>query len=124
MKAAFATWEKRIAPVFDVTRKVHLVETDGNKIIDQRQIGLPGELTNQKVLRLAELGVRTLICGAISNTLQTTITAYGIKVIPFVAGDLLDVIQAWMSGSLTESSKFTMPGSRRTIKSAQTHNTK
>jgi predicted Fe-Mo cluster-binding NifX family protein len=63
----------------------------------------------QKAHRLAELGVGTLVCGAISRPFQEMVAAYGIRVIPFVAGDLSDVIEAWLSGNL-ESDIFVMPG--------------
>jgi hypothetical protein len=37
------------------------------------------------------------------------LAAYGVHVIPFVAGDLNEVIQAWLSGGL-EDDDFAMPG--------------
>jgi hypothetical protein len=33
-KAAFATWNNRIAPVFDVTRSIQLVETEAGQIVN------------------------------------------------------------------------------------------
>lgn len=111
-KAAFAIWKNRIAPVFDVTRAVHLVETREGLIVHQKESSIAAEIPNQKVGRLAELEVNTLICGAISKSLQAMLTAYGIEVIPFVSGDLDEVIQAWLNNELTDSSVFAMPGCR------------
>lgn len=111
-KAAFAIWEKRIAPVFDVTHTVHLVETKAGQVIHQTESSVAAEIPNQKVGRLAELEVNTLICGAISKSLQAMLTAYGIEVIPFVSGDLEEIIQAWLNNELTDSSAFAMPGCR------------
>jgi hypothetical protein len=42
------------------------------------------------------------------------ITAYGIEVIAFIAGDLQEVIEAWLCGKLAGSDKYRMPGCRRT----------
>jgi predicted Fe-Mo cluster-binding NifX family protein len=112
-KAAFATWNDRIAPVFDVARSIQLVETEAGQIVNQTQTSLTGEMPNLKVSRLAELEVGTLVCGAISRPLEAMITAYGIQVIPFVAGNLQEVIQAWMSGELAGSAAYAMPGCRR-----------
>ncbi|PIU45056.1 MAG: hypothetical protein COS95_05685 [Ignavibacteriales bacterium CG07_land_8_20_14_0_80_59_12] len=109
MKAAFATWNNRIAPVFDVARQIHLVEAAAGKDVHETQVVLVGELPVQKALRLAELGVSTLVCGAISRRLHDTVAAHGIRVIPFVAGDLRDVIEAWLAGAL-DSDTFAMPG--------------
>lgn len=67
MKAAFAAWNNRIAPVFDVARRVHIVEAEAGRQIEEIQARLPDEPAAQRALRLAELGVRMLVCGAISS---------------------------------------------------------
>ena len=36
MKAAFAVWNNRIAPVFDVAREIRLVETESGRIVRER----------------------------------------------------------------------------------------
>jgi predicted Fe-Mo cluster-binding NifX family protein len=109
MKAAFAHWNKRIAPVFDTARAVHVVEARDGAIISETQALLPEELPLHKALRLAELGVDTLVCGAISRAADELVAAYAIRVIPFVAGDLGEVIRAWLNGTLARDA-FTMPG--------------
>jgi predicted Fe-Mo cluster-binding NifX family protein len=109
MKAAFACWENRIAPVFDIAQQVHLVEAESGRIVEEMQEILADDLPVQKAYQLAELGVDTLVCGAITTSLYEMIAAYGIKVIPFVAGDLREIIQAWLSDSLDEDT-FAMPG--------------
>ncbi len=109
MKVAFSQWENRIAPVFDTARQIHLVEVDSGEIIGETQEILPYELPVQNVLRLVELAVGTLVCGAISRPLQELVTAYGIRVIPFVAGELRAVVEAWLRGDLC-SADFAMPG--------------
>jgi predicted Fe-Mo cluster-binding NifX family protein len=71
------------------------------------------ELTpSAKAFRLTELGVGTLICGAISGTMCNIVEAYGIQVISFVAGDIRDVIQAWLRGDIYDG-LFFMPGCGR-----------
>jgi len=109
MKAAFAYWDDRIAPVFDISRQLHLVEAAAGRIVAETGEVLAEDLPVQKALRLVELGVDTLVCGAISRPFQERIAAYGIQVIPFVAGDLNEVIQAWLGGNL-ERDTFAMPG--------------
>jgi predicted Fe-Mo cluster-binding NifX family protein len=109
MKAAFAYLDKRIAPVFDTAHRIHVVEVESGRIVSETQELLVHDLPMQKTLRLAELGVGTLICGAISRPLQVMAAVYGIQVMPFVAGDLKEVIQAWLKGGL-HGSAFAMPG--------------
>jgi predicted Fe-Mo cluster-binding NifX family protein len=109
MKAAFPVWNNRIAPVFDVTREIRLVEAESGRIVCEKDESLPDEPTAVKAIRLAELGVQELICGAISRPLHALVVAYGIRVIPFVAGDLREILRAWLSGRL-EDGVFSMPG--------------
>jgi len=115
IKAAFAYWEDRIAPVFDVGQRIHLVEADAGKVVRATRETLADDLPVQKALRLAELGVGTLVCGAISRPLHEMVSAYGIRVIPFIAGDLREVIHAWLEDGL-EGGGFAMPGCRSRVR--------
>jgi predicted Fe-Mo cluster-binding NifX family protein len=112
MKIAVTIWNDRIAPVFDVARDIRIVEVVEGRTIDQEEDILTGELPVQKALRLVELGVDTLICGAISRPVGAMIAGYGIQVVPFLAGNPEAVIMAWLKGGLTEE-VFMMPGCRR-----------
>jgi predicted Fe-Mo cluster-binding NifX family protein len=112
MKIAVTIWNDRIAPVFDVARDIRLVEVLGGRMIGQKQHVLSGELPVQRALQLVELGVETLICGAITRPVGALIASYGIQVVPFLAGNPEAVIMAWLKGGLTEE-VFMMPGCRR-----------
>jgi len=109
MKTAFAYWDNRIAPVFDIARQIHVVETESGRIIAETEDFFANDMPARKVFRIVELGVSTLVCGAISRPLHAMVMASGIRVISFVAGDLRKVIKAWLDGNL-ESGKFAMPG--------------
>ena len=109
MKAAFAHWDHRIAPVFDIARHIHLVEIESGRISGEKREILADDLPVKKVLRLTELGVNTLVCGAISRPLHELVGSYGIRVIPFVTGDLREVIRAWLDNGL-HGDIFVMPG--------------
>jgi len=112
MKVAFSVWNNRIAPVFDVARQVHIVESESGRIVGEVEETITNEAPAQKALRLTELGVSTLVCGAISRQLLTTLCAYGICVIPFIAGDVHEVINAHLAGTV-DRQEYAMPGCRR-----------
>lgn len=112
MKTAFAHWRNRIAPVFDTAVQALVVETESGRVIGQKQRTLPEAPILQKILRLAELEVEALVCGAISRSMHDLLSAYGIEVIGFVAGDLDRVIQAWLGGDRVLDA-FAMPGCQR-----------
>ncbi len=115
MKIAFAHWRDRIAPVFDTAKQVRVVEVESGRVISEMEENLPEDLIIQKALRLLDLEIHTLVCGAVSRPMHGLIHAYGIQVIPFVAGELSEVIQAWLGGNLS-SNGFSMPGCRRQIR--------
>jgi len=109
MKTAFAYWDDRIAPVFDIASQIHVVEIESGRVIAETEEIITNDLPVKKVFRMVDLGVSTLVCGAISRPLHAMVIASGISVISFVAGDLRKVIKAWLDGNL-ESVKFAMPG--------------
>jgi predicted Fe-Mo cluster-binding NifX family protein len=109
MKAAFSVWNARIAPVFDAARQVLVIDAESARAPDAVEADLPDGLPAQKVRSLADLGVGTLVCGAISWPLHAMVTASGIRVVPFVAGAVEDVVKCWLSGRI-EHAALAMPG--------------
>jgi predicted Fe-Mo cluster-binding NifX family protein len=112
MKAAFAIWNQRIAPQFDAARYVCIVEAQAGTILNQHQEAFRTQRPVNKVRRLADLGVETLVCGAISRPIRLLLEAQGIRVIPLVAGELSEVILAWINGGKLGEDLFAMPGHR------------
>jgi predicted Fe-Mo cluster-binding NifX family protein len=111
VKAAFPYWNGRLAPVFDTARQMLVVTitTDGASQADQELVdGAP----LRRAVQLAEAGIEVLLCGAISRTLHELIVARGITVLPFMAGDLQEMIACWVDGTLVDEA-FAMPGCRR-----------
>lgn len=111
MKVAFSYWDQRISPVFDNSRRILLVETEMGRIVARERLTLAAATPAQRCMQLVELGVNALVCGAISKSLQNMISAYGVQVIPFVAGELQQVLQGWQENRL-ETEDFRMPGCR------------
>jgi predicted Fe-Mo cluster-binding NifX family protein len=110
MKTAFTVWNERIAPLFDVSHEIHILVSDGNQIMAQFRKPLGEGSPAFKARQLAEMGVVTLVCGAISRSAQSILNAYGIKPIAFINGDISAVIEAWQVGTL-HTAAFRMPGS-------------
>lgn len=108
-KVAFAVWNDRIAPVFDVSEKIHLLEVEDGRVVRETRRVLSGDQPEQRGRALVETGAEVLVCGAISRFLHERITADGIRVVPFVAGTLTDIIRAWLRGDLRRDT-YAMPG--------------
>jgi len=109
MKTAIPIWENRVSPVFDTAQKVLLCDIREGVVSGRREEGLASGFPKRRVSQLAEMGVNVLICGAISRSLANMVAAAEIQVIPFVAGDVDDVIRAFVDGRLAGPA-FLMPG--------------
>ena len=112
MKAAFSVWNQRIAPVFDVSRRVVVVEVQAGEVVDRRDLEFDECDPFFKLERLAELRVQALVCGAISRPLAEVAVHLGMELFPFIAGDLEEVMTAYLKGGL-QSPALAMPGCRR-----------
>ena len=106
---AFACWDDRIAPVFDIARRLHIVEIRSENVIRETTEILADTEPFRVAHRMAELQLDVLVCGAISAHIRNLISAYGIRVVPYISGELRKIIQAWLEGCL-EKETFAMPG--------------
>jgi len=113
MKVAFTVWENRISPVFDCAQKLFIVDIIGHSVTGKDLVPFHYESPFSRATRLSDLGVKVLICGAVSDSFANMIETYGIRIIPFVAGAVEEVLDAYLMGTLS-SSKFRMPGCRST----------
>jgi len=109
MKVALSVWRGRVAPVFDVSRELLCLDVVEQCVVALSTVPVSEESSRERVLVL--LGIETLICGAISAIYAQILEAQGIEVIPFVAGDVDEVISAFLDGELP-SSRLAMPGCR------------
>jgi predicted Fe-Mo cluster-binding NifX family protein len=109
MRVAFAAWNDRIAPLFDVARRLHVVDTKGSRIVRQSEAPLEEPTPFARAAGLARLGIDALVCGAISRSQEALIQAYGVRVVAFVSGGLREVVEAWSGRTLGRES-FAMPG--------------
>lgn len=109
MKIAISAWNGRVAPVFDVSRQIVVLEIKNGKIVNQQEHDLEPIEPYARMTRLAELGIETLICGAVSRPLADMLIARGIRLIPFVAGETDRVMEAYLAGSPLHAA-FAMPG--------------
>ena len=109
MKTAITVWMGRISPVFDVAGKAILLDRENCM---EQELTLSAGNGMADVDRLVQSGVSTLICGAISAPLLGYARSSGVEVIPFIAGDIQAVIDAWQAGEL-DKPEFRMPGCGR-----------
>lgn len=110
MKLAIPVSSGRVSTAFDFAHHLLLFECEGDREISRTELVLEEAIPVNRARRLESLGVRVLICGAISRSLAEHLTSAGIDVIPFVSGTVDEVQAAYLAGKV-ESEQFLMPGS-------------
>lgn len=109
MKVALAIWNGRISPVLDVSRQVLVLDVEDGRAIARHEETLPGTNPQAQAARLTAIAPQTLICGAISQPMAAMLAVTSIRVIPFTAGAVEEVLAAWLLGTLP-SPALSMPG--------------
>ena len=109
MKVALTVWETRISPVFDSASMLLIAEIENARILKRDYERLNPELPANFINTLFQLGVSTLICGAISQIPANIIEGAGIRLIPFVSGDVETILRCF-SCDIPITPKFLMPG--------------
>lgn len=106
---ALTVWDGRISPVFDVSRAALVLSVEGSEVTARRTEDIEKPTPAAKLARLLDLGVDTLVCGAISRPLECELTARGIRVLAFVAGNVDEVVKSFLDGTLPTPA-LAMPG--------------
>ena len=109
MKVALTVWENRISPLFDCARMLLIVDIVDRTETSRHFEPFHYESPFSRAAKLSDLGIEILICGAVSNLFTNVIETHGIKVIPFVAGAVDEVLDAYLTNGLCDS-KLRMPG--------------
>ncbi|MCK4341845.1 MAG: NifB/NifX family molybdenum-iron cluster-binding protein [Phycisphaerae bacterium] len=109
MRVALPTWDGRISPVFDVARRLLVVDVERDAEIGRSEVDLEETRLAARASRVTALGVHVLICGAISWPLEAMLTSAGIRLIPQICGPVEDVLRAFLAGQLPDEA-FLMPG--------------
>jgi predicted Fe-Mo cluster-binding NifX family protein len=109
MQVALTVWEGRISPLCDVTRMLLVVHIQDGRVADRRQEPFDFESALSRAARLSDMGVDVLICGGITNFFANAIEALGVQIIPFSAGPVDAVLEAYLTGKIHRR-KYRMPG--------------
>ena len=111
MKVALSIWNNRISPVFDTSRHILIVEVVDGEEKSRGEHSIEELFPPLRARRIKELGIDLLICGAISNPVACLIDSLGIRLLPWVSGEVEEVLGAFKRGELAQP-RYLMPGCR------------
>lgn len=109
LRIALSAWNGRISPVFDASQKLLLIDVAGGQEGARSEAVLTEQAFPLRAAKVKDLGATVLLCGAISRPLATLVASSGVKVVPFLAGEVEDVLAAYLAGRLP-APEFMMPG--------------
>lgn len=85
-----------------------MLEVEGDRIVSRRELLLDADPI-RKTAQIAAEGIEEFLCGAITVPLAEALAARGVRMHPFLAGDLEDVIHGYLEGAL-DHPRYSMPG--------------
>jgi predicted Fe-Mo cluster-binding NifX family protein len=109
MKVAVPILRGRVSPVFDVAERLLVVDIENGREAYRHEVPITETVASRRTACLTELGIDTLVCGAISRPLEEMIGASGIQVFPWRCGPVENVLHALLCRRLTEEA-YAMPG--------------
>ncbi|MFC1745469.1 NifB/NifX family molybdenum-iron cluster-binding protein [Candidatus Riflebacteria bacterium] len=109
MKIALSKWNNRIAPVFDYSRTIEIIEIGDHTQKVVTKVTFSAEKIHHLLEKLEKSNVDYLLCGAISCRLFNKLSAREIQIISFIAGDIQEILTAFLKGNIPNLS-YTMPG--------------
>ena len=102
----------RVSPLFDVARTLLLADIEAGRVTNRSRQEVATDSAPARARLLADLNVAELVCGGISRPVAMTIRAHGIRLVPWVAGEIEEVLMACAANRLP-SPQFVMPGCGR-----------
>ena len=108
-RIAMSIWEGRVCTVFDYAQRLLVVNFENRKKPWRKEYSMENVPPLIRASRLLHLDVQVLIRGAVSRSLANLVKNNGISFIPFVCGEIEDVLNAYIDGSIS-SPRFCLPG--------------
>ena len=109
MRIAIPVWKERVSPVFDVAKRLLVVDIEDSKEVTRVLKTLTEDQLTDRAQYVADLGIEILICGAISRPLDLILKTRAVGVIPHICGATEEILQAFMGGRINDQ-RFMMPG--------------
>ena len=102
-------WEGRISPVLDVAGRFLVIHLVKRREVSRREFLVAPTQPTSLINAIKELGIDVLVCGAVSQVIADGLAHAGVRVLPFICGDVEAVLQAFLLDALDQR-EFRMPG--------------
>jgi len=100
MKIAIPTFATRVSPRFDCAQSVLVVTVDEGGVPERQELTASHWAPHERINRLVELGIDTVICGGIDRWSAASLQSAGVTIYGWVAGEVDDALAALLQGDL------------------------
>ena len=100
MKVAIPLFGTRVSPRFDCGAVLLVAEVSDGSVGPPVQVPDAAANSLQRIARLRELGVDTVVCGAITGFVLRHLAANGIQVFPWIFCEVSEALDALAHGKL------------------------
>ena len=111
MKIAIPTFATRVSPRFDCAQSVLMVTIDDGGATQRQELSATDWAPHERINRLLELCVDTVICGGIDRWSAAALQSSGVTIYGWVTGEVDDALAALLRGDL-DSEAATESGGR------------
>lgn len=99
-----------MSPVLDTCKQLCVLESGGGQAVANRTIPIRAASIFERAGEIKKLGIRVIICGAVSEAFYNLLREAGIDLVCGITGDVDEVLAAHRDGTLGQD-RFRMPGS-------------
>jgi predicted Fe-Mo cluster-binding NifX family protein len=110
-RVAIPIFRKKVSPVFDSCSRVLLVDIVNNREVDRKELYLDALSLTDRVTILQKSGVAVVICGGVSDVMESMLMGLKIDLISDIAGEIDHVLKAYLDQGLDQT-QFHIPGFR------------
>ena len=103
MNVAIPLFGTRVSPRFDCAQAVLIFETSDDGEQNRREITTFDLAPHERINRLLEFGIDTVVCGGIDRWSAESLHSAGVKIFASVTGEAEDALNNLLEGSLTQS---------------------
>ena len=97
---AVPVFQDRVSPLMDVSNRYMIYETEDGKIKQRIDISLNADGESQRVEKLKEIGVNTIICGAVSGYVAHIVGEKGMRLLSMIYGPIDEIIEHYLKNTL------------------------
>ena len=110
MKIAIPTFGTRVSPRFDCAQEIAIVTVGEGRISERLDLAASDWPPHERIHRLLELGVDTVICGGIDRWTTMALQSAGVTIYGWVAGEAGDALAVLLSGDLDDEAAMQRGG--------------